>query len=305
MRPSLIALDVDGTIVHEHSRFGWHQPAPLPSPRMTTAIRALERAGILVVLASGRMFPGTARVARHLGLETPMICQQGCSVHRPDGQLLHQFPVEHDLALDLVAYARELDHAFEWFNPMRYIVSRETPEAIEYARVSGVVAEFRPDPENSGAVPTGVGIISSAAEASEIHRAIVARHAEALHVLDFPAVTVAVAPDANKGHALSLICGLYGIDRHQTLAIGDSVNDAAMLAWAGHGVALSHADQYAIDAADEVLDTDDHDAVAELLESIAKSAGVDAVPEAHEGQAHAKQHHEHKAQRQDRPAPVD
>jgi hydroxymethylpyrimidine pyrophosphatase-like HAD family hydrolase len=287
VRPRLVALDVDGTIVHEHGKLAWAQSAPLPSPKLGAAIRSLVDAGIVVVLASGRMFPGTARVARHLGLDTPMICQQGCSVHRPDGTMLHQFPIERPLAMDIVDYARQIDRAYEWFNPVRYVVSRPTPEAEEYGRVSGITPEYRPDPENSGATPTGVGIISTPREAPAIHRAVVSRHAETLHVLDFPAVTVAVAPEANKGHALSLVCDDLRIDRHETLAIGDSVNDAPMLAWAGRGIALSHGDRYAIDAADEVLDMSEHDALAELLELIAAagerraSTRIDAVPQPH------------------------
>jgi hypothetical protein len=254
----LVALDIDGTAVHP----GAH----LPTARVAAAVRQLERAGIAVVLASGRMYPGTAAIARHLGLTTPVICQQGCSVHTPDGTMLHTFPIEHHLALELAAYAREIDRPYEWFNPMRYIVSRKTPEAVEYGRVSGITPEYRPDPERSGVDPTGVGIISSHAEANAIHRALVASHGDVLHVLDFPAVTVAVAPDANKGHALSLVCADLGIDRHETVAIGDSVNDAAMLAWAGRGYALAHSDRYAIDAADEVL-PDGDEPLARLLES--------------------------------------
>lgn len=261
MGVKLVALDIDGTIVR-HSE-------TLPSPRVSAAIARLHAEGIVVVLASGRMFPGTAQVARHLGLTQPVICQQGCSIHTLDGTTLHEFPIERRAALDIVGYARELNHPYEWFNPLRYVVSRQTPSAAEYARLSGIDAEYVDFPEHSGVSPTGVGIISSSAEANTIHRALVSRHAESLHLLDFPAVTVAVASEANKGHALSLICSDLGIDRHQTVAIGDSVNDAAMLAWAGRGIALGHSDRYALDAADEVLDSEEDEPVAAFLERLA------------------------------------
>lgn len=262
MNVHLVALDIDGTIVHPHS------PGEVPSPRITTAVRRLTERGVAVVLASGRMLPGTMLVARHLGLGTPVICQQGCSIHAADGSMLHEFALDQELALDLVDYAHELDQPYEWFNPVRYIVSRETPQSAEYARLSGIAAEYRPDPENSGLAPTGVGIISSVERANAIHREIVARHPDTLHVLDFPSVTVSVSPDANKGHALSLVAAMLGIDRKATLAIGDSVNDAAMLAWAGTGIALPHSDQYALDAADLVLEGDGEDAVAGVLEKL-------------------------------------
>jgi HAD superfamily hydrolase (TIGR01484 family) len=264
MAVRLVALDIDGTIVPRVS-------PGMPTTRLSRAVRQLSARGVVVVLASGRMFPGTAAIARHLGLETPVICQQGCSVHTLDGNILHEFPIALELAIDVIQHARAIDRAYEWFNPIRYIASLETPETRDYGRVSGVAPEYRPDPERSGLRPTGVGIISSPAEASTIHRQLVARHGDRLHVLDFPAVTVAVAPDANKGHALSLICDDLGIDRHETLAIGDSVNDAPMLAWAGRGIAVAQSDQYALDAADEVLDEGDEEPVAAFLEELVGS----------------------------------
>lgn len=265
MDVKLIALDIDGTIIPPNTP----PERAYPSGRLRRAVRELRAQGVVVVLASGRMFPGTLEIARHLELDTPVICQQGCSVHLQDGTMLHEFPIERRTAIEIVEYGRELDRPYEWFNPVRYIASRWNPDSEEYARVSGIRAEYRPDPENAGVTPTGVGIISDREQAPEVHRHLAALHGEALHLLDFPTVTVAVAPEANKGHALSLLCADLDIDRRSVLAVGDSVNDAAMLAWAGRGVAMAHSDHYARDAADEVLPEDgDADPLATLLEEL-------------------------------------
>ncbi|MCZ7575845.1 MAG: HAD hydrolase family protein [Dehalococcoidia bacterium] len=196
------------------------------------------------------------------------MCQQGCSVHLLDGTMTHEFPIARAPALEIIDYARQMERAYEWFNPLRYIVSQRSQATDHYGVVSGITPEYRPDPENSGVTPTGVGVISSRTEANGIHRSLVSHHGEALHILDFPEVTVAVAPEANKGHALSLVCAGLGIDRHGVVAIGDSVNDAAMLAWAGLGVAMPHSDAYALDAADRVLEGRE-DALAVFLEHLA------------------------------------
>ena len=264
MGVKLVALDIDGTLIPP-AHYGhvdmW------PDARITRAVTRLQERGIAVVLASGRMFPGTAAIARHLGLSTPVICQQGCSVHLLDGTTLHEFAIERSAALDIVGYARECGHAYEWFNPLRYLVSSAGESAMQYGRVSGIEPEYVERPEESDVIPTGVGVISSPLLAPDVHKALVAAHGHALHLLDFPDVTVAVAADANKGHSLSLICADLGIERHDTLAIGDSVNDASMLLWAGRGVALAHSDRYALDAADVVQDAQAN-AVAEYLERL-------------------------------------
>ncbi len=261
----LVALDIDGTVIPPGNGDGDHHP---PAP-VREAVRALTAAGIPVVLASGRMFPGTLAVARELHLVTPLVCQQGCSVHRIDGSMTHVFPIRRELAIEILNYARAIGRDYEWFNPVRYLVNRPTEASKRYGEVSGITPEYRADPEHAGVVPTGVGIISDEEAAPAIHRELVGRYGDRLHILDFPGVTVAVAPEANKGHALSLICEDFGIDRHDVVAVGDSVNDAAMLAWAGLGVAMPHADAYARDAADIILPPGD-DTLAEFLRSLVR-----------------------------------
>lgn len=265
----LVALDIDGTVIPPA---GYGQ-VRLPGERLTAAVRECLDAGIQVVLASGRMFPGTAQIARHFGLTGPLICQQGCSVHLLDGRITHEFPVSEKTALDVIGFAREANYAYEWFNPLRYIASKQSITTDHYGVVSGIQPEYRPDPENSGIAPTGVGIISSSAEANRIHQELSRRHAHELHILDFPEVTVAVSLDANKGHALSLVCEDFGIARDEVIAVGDSVNDASMLAWAGRGIAMAHADSYALDASDEVL-PGEPDVLEQLLERLAAGSSL-------------------------------
>lgn len=268
MAVKLVALDIDGTIISPAHNGHHHEP----TQRIRDAIGALISTGVHVILASGRMFPGTLEVARHLGLPGPLVCQQGCSVHLLDGTITHEFPIEREIALEIIAYARQIGRSYEWFNPLRYIASAQSPETEQYGAVSGITPEYRFDPENAGVEPTGVGIISSAAGASEIHRELVRRHGDVLHVLDFPSVTVAVAQDANKGHALSLLCADLGIAREEVVAVGDSVNDASMLAWSGLGVGMPHSDAYAVDSADLVLAPGEH-VLERFLEGLLIEAG--------------------------------
>ena len=257
----LAVLDIDGTVVRNGD--------PVPTTRCSAAIRNLSRAGIGVVLASGRMFPGTALIHSHLGLSTPLICQQGCGIHTPDGAMIHEVPLAREVALEIVDYARQQDLPYEWFNPVRYVVSRRTTQSDVYSELSGIVAEYVEHPEHSGTVPTGVGVISSRERASAIHRHLAGAHGEKVHMLDFPEVTVAVSPTANKATALEIVCADLSISRHETLAVGDSVNDAPMLAWSPNSYAMPGSDAYALAAARYALD-DGEEPLAELLESLVR-----------------------------------
>jgi hypothetical protein len=77
--------------------------------------------------------------------------------------------------------------------------------------------------------------------------------------------------DANKGDAMAAICGAYGIRQEETAAFGDGDNDAAMLRWAGVGVAVANASDSCRAAADVVLpQTNDESPVARAFESVLK-----------------------------------
>lgn len=258
----LIALDIDGTIV----------PSEGPnrgklSPRVRSAVTALVERGVTVVLASGRMRAGVIRIQRELGLDTPFIAQEGCLIANGDGEVVRELKLDRTLALAVSAYAREAGLAYEWFSSDRYAVSVESPATQYYAELGEVTPEVHERPETLGIEPSGVGVLADFETSPSVHRALTERHGDTLHLLDFPFVTVALAPEATKGNALSLLAGDLGIGASEALAIGDSVNDVSMLGWAGRGLAVANGHESAREAANEVLPNEE-DAVAKALEEL-------------------------------------
>lgn len=268
MEARLIALDIDGTLIPPG---GGHQA--LPDAELTDVIGRLVQAGVVIALASGRMFPGTLRIAQHLRLTSPLICQQGSTVCLPSGEITHQFSLAPDIAHELVEFAQEEGWPFAWFDALRYLASLPNRASEEFGLVSGVQPEYRDNPHLSGIDPTGVDIISTQEHANGIHRLLESRYGDRVHLLDFPFVTAAHAAEASKGSALKLLADDLGIPQAQVLAVGDSVNDVSMLRWAGHGVTLPHCDRYARVAADEVLTDEGITGVAKLLRRVLRTVG--------------------------------
>ena len=258
----LIALDIDGTLLPYEGAYKGEL-----SPRVRAAVTALVEDGRTVVLASGRMREGVMSIARELGLDTPFIAQEGCLIANADGTLLREIKLDRDLALAVTAYAREAGYQYEWFSAERYAATEQSPATDYYASLGNIEAEYHPEPETLGIDPSGVGILSDREASSEVHEELVEHFGDTLHVLDFPFVTVALAPEATKANGVALVAKRLGISRAETLAIGDSVNDASMLAWAGRGIATAKADRYAREAADESL-PDEEDSVARVLEEL-------------------------------------
>jgi hydroxymethylpyrimidine pyrophosphatase-like HAD family hydrolase len=74
-------------------------------------------------------------------------------------------------------------------------------------------------------------------------------------------------PQTDKGTALEKVAGFLGIKREEVLAVGDSMNDEAMIRWAGTGVVMTNGDGRLKRIAKFVSENDnDNDGVAEIIE---------------------------------------
>jgi hydroxymethylpyrimidine pyrophosphatase-like HAD family hydrolase len=74
-------------------------------------------------------------------------------------------------------------------------------------------------------------------------------------------------PATDKGTALAWVAQKMGIPREAVLAIGDSMNDEAMIRWAGIGVAMVNGDERIKNIAAMVTDrSNDDDGIADLIE---------------------------------------
>jgi len=76
----------------------------------------------------------------------------------------------------------------------------------------------------------------------------------------------------NKWHGLTQVAALLGLDVSRLVAVGDDVNDIAMLKHARIGVAMGNARPGAIAVADRVIGTNDQDALADLIDSLLEEA---------------------------------
>jgi hydroxymethylpyrimidine pyrophosphatase-like HAD family hydrolase len=63
---------------------------------------------------------------------------------------------------------------------------------------------------------------------------------------------------SSKATGIEWLCNYLGVEREDTYAVGDSINDLDMLCYAGHGIAMGNGTAPAKEAA-EFITTDIHD----------------------------------------------
>ncbi len=224
---SLVVTDLDGTIT------GGDRSVHLKSVRY---LRALQRRGIPVGIATGNTLYYTRSAATLLGLEGPLIAENG-GVIEVDGR-------KEVLAdEDRVSVVRE---AYETLRE-ELGVRRTEPPGLRHTEV----AIYRDVPV-------------------ERVREVLREHGydEEVEVVDTGFAYHLKLRGVDKGKGLLRACELLDVDPDDVVALGDGDNDAPMLREAGLGVAPANASRKAKKAADVVLDADDGEGVAEFLREL-------------------------------------
>ncbi|RDV84196.1 Cof-type HAD-IIB family hydrolase [Ammonifex thiophilus] len=260
MTIKLVAIDLDDTLLDPELKI---------TPRTRRVLQEIERRGVRVVLATGRMYRATAPYAAELGLKGPLITYQGAWVKNFPGEeeLLH-LPVPLDLAREVLDYLYPLGFHLQVYVNDTLCFSRLTPEGERYAcmcrvrpRIVGDLRRFLREP------PTKVLMVAPEEEIDRLLPELEARYRSVLSVGKSKPYFLEIAhPRATKGEALAYLAEYFGLRPEEVMAIGDSYNDLPMFRFAGLAVAMGNARPEIKAEADFVTASNAEEGVAEALE---------------------------------------
>jgi hydroxymethylpyrimidine pyrophosphatase-like HAD family hydrolase len=262
--PYLVALDIDGTLLD----------TGMDVPGITVrAVDAARAAGHHIVLATGRSLIGALPVARNLGLDRGWIVVSNGAVtarltpHAPDGYQLHEqrtFDVEPvvrlararisgvRIAVEVVGWGYKVTRRFDPadINGGQHVVERV--EDLWAAPVTRVLLAGR----------------DVTALVEPLRDLAVTATPNAQNWVDV------TAPGQSKATALDAVRGTLGVEPAHTVAIGDGWNDAEMLRWAAHGVAMGHAPDAIKALARGVTGTIHEHGAATVLRALLEGTGL-------------------------------
>ncbi len=241
-------------------------------PRDVAALGRMIRAGIAVVACTGRPFPGALPWVRRLGLEGPVVCYQGAEVRTLDGGTLLDHGVAHDLAMEVIRFARERRLHVQAYRNDDLLIEKDRPEAHEYADHAGMQIHLVPDlDEAMGPTTPKLVIVSTAATLERLLPEARERWKDRLNVAtSVPDYLEFTSVESDKASALAFVCERLGVPREQSVAVGDGRNDASMLAWAGLGVAVEGSPAEVIAAADRTIPGPGHGGIQQLADVLLK-----------------------------------
>ena len=259
----LLALDLDDTLLRSDLSISY---------RTRNAIKRAEAAGVTVVLASGRVPAAMERFSRLLGLHKHLgyiISHNGALIQETHtDKIIHEAWVEPETALTVCDLASAEGFPVQIYEDDIMYVSRENEYTSYDQRLTGlrqvVVENFR--------AMVGRGCYKLLIPGDPMLLAPLEGLVRAYLDDDITLFTskpyfLEILPrDTNKGTALARVAEILGIDQEDTMAIGDSMNDEAMILWAGLGVGMANGDEHIKSIADLVTDhSNDDDGVAEII----------------------------------------
>ena len=231
----LAAFDLDGTLMGADQKI---------RPRVRDAVvRALD-AGVVVTLATGRMFLATLPFARELNVTAPLICYQGGWIQPVDGPVMHRIALPTVLARAATDLADERGwHTVLYADGLPYIQTMTYPQTLYDSLLGEGVMVGEPwEAIYAARIIDKVLFVADPEHIPEMATVLQQKFAGLADVVQSHAIFIEVVPlGVDKGSALAWLAQHLGIPRDAVLAAGDQGNDLAMVKWAGTGVAMGNA----------------------------------------------------------------
>jgi len=257
----LLALDLDGTLMSDDLSV---------SPRVRRAIAAAQERGVAVTLATGRMLDFVLPFARDLGITAPLICYQGGLIQAPDANApLYRATMEPALVREVLEWqARHEWHIVLYAGDDVFLDERRRPETFYRdmlgERLIWVNDLFSVLEEHE---PVKFLVVAEPPEADRIETELRRGFGGRMEVVRSHAMFVeGNPPGVSKGDALRRLAAHLSVPQAQVMAVGDQGNDAAMIAWAGVGVAMGNASPAAKAVADWIAPSLTEDGAAVAIE---------------------------------------
>ncbi|MGX4764650.1 Cof-type HAD-IIB family hydrolase [Bacillus mojavensis] len=233
----LIAIDMDGTLLNDEQ---------LISDENRKAIREAEDKGVYVVISTGRTLMTCRELAESLELSSFLITANGSEIWDSNFNLVER-KLLHTDHIKMMWDLRNKHNTNFWASTVNKVWRGEFPENI----TDHEWLKFGFDIEDD-----------------DIRNEVLAelRKNKELEITNSSPTNIEVnALGINKAAALAKVSEKLGFTMEHVMAMGDSLNDIAMIKESGLGIAMGNAQDIVKETADWITDTNIEDGVAKAI----------------------------------------
>jgi len=233
----LIALDMDGTLLNNQQEI---------SEENRAAIAKAQEQGVHVVLSTGRSLLTCREYSQSLQLSSYLITVNGSEIWDESGQLVERKLIDASHIEKMWNLTQEHKLNF-WAVTTDKVWRDEFPEDIASQEWLKFGYDIPDDALREEVLKQIAGISDFEIRNSSLTN------------LEINALGI------NKAKGIMTVCDRLGISMDEVIAMGDSLNDMAMIEAAGCGIAMGNAQEAVKEAADWVTDTNVNNGVAKAI----------------------------------------
>jgi Cof subfamily protein (haloacid dehalogenase superfamily) len=264
MRPhdiKLIALDLDGTLLRRDKTI---------SDVTLQAIRKAREKGVIVAIATGRMYSTAKRYGELLQLgDMPMMLYAGGLIQTvKTKRILYNYPIAIEDAASLLALDKEKGWQMQTYIDDVLRVAVYDHWIHTYEQHTGAKAVVCGD-EFYTPQGTPNKILSRGSHEELLRRKTEIEEIlpDSFNIMFSEDTFLEIMPKGvNKGDGLHRLGDVFGVAVDDIMAIGDSPNDMDMIRAAGFSVVMANGTDEVKTAADYVTSSNDDDGVAAAIE---------------------------------------
>jgi Cof subfamily protein (haloacid dehalogenase superfamily) len=258
-RVRLLAIDLDFTLLDRNRRI------PLEN---IEAIQIARKAGIEVVLASGRVASGMTQYADELDLRSALISCNGAFVVTRSMEVIaeRRLSEEHTRkALEFFSSKGVHAHVYRSEEILMAELNRWTEIYLDRVKRANYRIVDRHELHSGGTHKVIAMADPDEADrlAEELRQSFASMPVSV--VRSEPEYLEVISGDCDKGTGLAAVAGQIGVGQHETAAIGDFHNDIPMLRWAKTSAAVGNAPDEVKQAANMVVAPYDSGGVSEFV----------------------------------------
>lgn len=265
MKYKAIALDLDGTLLNSKKEI---------SKRNKEAIMKAAKAGVKIILASGRPVPGVKIIANqlHLGQVGGYILSYngGMIVDCKTGEVIRRETIPEKYYADIVHCANKFNVTTLTYDSEGIITNNENDEYVQLeSRINNIPVRqvFHLEEEAQLDPPVKFLCTGEHKVLREVQAKLDEKLKGAVNIFFSEPFFMEITPQGiEKASSLELLLSSLNIDRKALIACGDGYNDIPMMRYAGLSVAMANAQAETKEWADFIAPSNDEDGVAVALE---------------------------------------
>lgn len=262
----LIVSDFDGTLADSENNVG---------AEVISAIDEYRSLGGIFAVCTGRILPSVLPRLRQIGLSGLVAASQGSTIADiATGRIIREAGMSCRDAAEICAALEEFGATVQVYTTYGFYtdIDSDNPSLKLYEQITGITAKHT-DRKLSEFVGNNcvkalkIASLCYAEDRERLYEYLLKRFGDRFEITCSAAVLVEVSPKGEtKGSAVKFLSEYYRIPLSETVAVGDNLNDLAMIEAAGTGVAVGNAVEELKAHADFVTVTNDEGAVKRVIE---------------------------------------